>query len=137
LPLSGGTLTGKYRKNTPNGDARLETMDMMPIDKAAAEAALDRLEEIARKHNATIAQAAIAWLLAKAHVTSVILGAAKPAQLEDNLGAAAIALSAEEVAALDGATAAAAPYPAWFLQRYGDRILERALGAGSSEGGPQ
>jgi aryl-alcohol dehydrogenase-like predicted oxidoreductase len=116
-PLSGGTLTGKYRQQMP-GDSRLETMDMMPVDGAAAERALVQL-----------AQVAIAWLLAKSDVTSVILGAAKPPQLEDNLGAADIALSAEEVAALDSATAPAAPYPAWFLHRYGDKVLERALGA--------
>ena len=127
-PLSGGALTGKYRKGAPDGGARLQTMDMMPIDQAVADAALDRLDAIAGERNATVAQVALAWLLAKPHVTSVILGAAKPAQLEDNLGAAAIALTADEVAAFDAATAAAAPYPAWFLQRYGDRVLDRALG---------
>jgi aryl-alcohol dehydrogenase-like predicted oxidoreductase len=127
-PLSGGTLTGKYRQQMP-GDSRLETMDMMPVDGAAAERALVQLEQIASERSATVAQVAIAWLLAKSDVTSVILGAAKPPQLEDNLGAADIALSAEEVAALDSATAPAAPYPAWFLHRYGDKVLERALGA--------
>ena len=128
-PLSGGALTGKYRRPEPSGDARLDTMDMLPVDNAAAERALDALDRVAGERNVTVAQAAIAWLLAKDHVTSVILGAAKPAQLEDNLGAAAIALTAEEVAALDGATTPVTPYPAWFLQRYGDKILERALDA--------
>ena len=126
-PLSGGTLSGKYRRQASGCDARLETMDMMPVDKSVAERTLDLLDQIASERNATAAQVAIAWLLAKADVTSVILGAAKPPQLEDNLGATAVALTAEELAALDDATATALPYPTWFLQRYGDRILERAL----------
>ena len=128
-PLSGGMLSGKYRRDTSGADARLDTMDMMPIDRAVADAALNGLEAIAKQRGATLAQVALAWLLAKRHVTSVILGAAKLPQLEDNLGAASLVLSPEEVAALDDATAPITPYPAWFLQRYGDKILERVLGS--------
>jgi aryl-alcohol dehydrogenase-like predicted oxidoreductase len=127
-PLSGGYLSGKYR-GTPESDARLKTFDMLPLNKAAADAVIDRLAEFAQGRGTTIPQVAIAWLLAKAHVTSVILGAAKPPQLADNLRARETALSADEVAVLDRATAADAPYPTWFLQRFPDQVLERALGA--------
>jgi aryl-alcohol dehydrogenase (NADP+) len=68
-------------------------------------AAVDKLEEIGRTHDATIAQTAIAWVLANPAVSSAIIGANDLAQLEDTLQGAAIELSTDEKAALDATTA--------------------------------
>ena len=67
-------------------------------------AAVDKLEEVGRAHDATIAQTAIAWCLANPAVTSAIVGANSIAQLEDTAKGAAVALSAEDKAALDALT---------------------------------
>jgi len=129
-PLSGGFLSGKYRRDGSAGGGRLDAFDMLPLNKAAAFDVLERLEEIAKAWSVSVAQVAIAWLVAKADVSSVLLGAAKPEQLGDNLHAADLQLTAEQVVALDDATASPAPYPAWFLNRYGDAVLTKALGQG-------
>jgi diketogulonate reductase-like aldo/keto reductase len=76
---------------------------------------------------ASVAQAAIAWLLAKKAVSSVIVGASKLHQLEDNLAAADLRLSAEEVAALDEQTKPAAVYPNWFSELVVDGPVKEAL----------
>jgi aryl-alcohol dehydrogenase-like predicted oxidoreductase len=68
-------------------------------------AALDKLEEVAQTHEATLAQTAIAWVLANTAVTSAIIGANSTQQLTDTLRGAEIKLTAEEKEALDGVTA--------------------------------
>jgi aryl-alcohol dehydrogenase (NADP+) len=68
-------------------------------------AAVDRLEEVGRAHDATIAQTAIAWALANPAVASAIIGATSIPQLEDTARGADVKLSAEEKAALDAVTA--------------------------------
>jgi hypothetical protein len=103
---------------------------------------LDRLRGIAAGHEiggggagahgggggkASVAQAAIAWLLAKKAVSSVIVGASKLHQLEDNLAAADLRLSAEEVAALDEQTKPAAVYPNWFSELVVDGPVKEAF----------
>ena len=78
------------------------------------------------------AQVALAWLLAKPYVSSVLLGANKMAQLEDNLGATDLQLSHEELAALDELTAPPLTYPNWFAARVVDPPVRDALsGAGT------
>jgi aryl-alcohol dehydrogenase-like predicted oxidoreductase len=75
------------------------------------------MRALAQQRNATVAQVAIAWLLAKSSVTSVILGASKLNQLDDNLGATAVKLSDAEVTDLDKATTPPDVYPNWFNDR--------------------
>jgi diketogulonate reductase-like aldo/keto reductase len=70
---------------------------------------------------------AIAWLLAKPYVTSVILGATKLRQLADNLGSADVALTPEDVAELDAATALGPAYPNWFIDEMADGAVRDAL----------
>ena len=74
-----------------------------------------------------MAQLALAWLLAKPVVSTVIVGASKLSQLENNVAAADVSLSAEEVAQLDAATAPATPYPQWFIQNLVDAKHRDAL----------
>ena len=127
-PLAGGFLSGKYRRDTEAApDSRYAAFDMMPLDRELGYGLLERMQPIAEAHGATIPQVALAWLLARQAVSSIILGAAKPEQLENNLKAASVALTSEEVAALDEASATPKPYPGWFLDRYGDRKLTAAL----------
>ena len=88
-PLSGGFLSGKYRRDSPNPEgARRTGFQFPPIDEARGFDAVEGLERIAKEKGATIAQVALAWLLAQPGVTSIIIGANKMSQLEDNLKAA-------------------------------------------------
>jgi aryl-alcohol dehydrogenase-like predicted oxidoreductase len=120
-PLAGGFLSGKYtreslqdkNKEKEKGN-RLAGFDFIPFDKEAGFRVVDKMREIGRAHGATVAQIALAWLLAKPFVTSVILGATKMSQLEDNLQAMDVKLLESEIAALDQMTAPPVQYPAWF-----------------------
>ncbi|MFC3118750.1 aldo/keto reductase [Jhaorihella thermophila] len=109
-PLAGGFLSGKY---TRDGEAagRRVSFDFPPVDKKRGYDVLDTLREIAAAKGASVPQIALAWLLHKPGVTSVIVGARKEEQLIDNLGAAAISLSDEEMARLDAVSALAPEYP--------------------------
>jgi aryl-alcohol dehydrogenase-like predicted oxidoreductase len=84
------------------------------VDKDAGFGVVEKMREIAARHEAGVAQIAIAWLLAKPVVSSVIVGASKPHQLEDDLKAADLKLSEAEVAELDAITAPTPLYPNWF-----------------------
>ncbi|MBV9209311.1 MAG: aldo/keto reductase, partial [Acidobacteria bacterium] len=88
-----------------------------PIDEERGFDAVEVLGEIAKQHNASIAQVSLAWLLAQPGVTSIIIGANKMSQLEDNLKATEVKLSAEEVVRLNAATAPRALYPQWMIER--------------------
>ncbi|MGB1252598.1 MAG: aldo/keto reductase [Candidatus Promineifilaceae bacterium] len=104
-PLGGGFLTGKYRRDTQLPDsARAQRIKDQYMNEQGF-AAVDKLEEIGRNHDATIAQTAIAWLLANPVVSSAIIGANSISQLEDTVKGADIALSADEKSALDATTA--------------------------------
>jgi aryl-alcohol dehydrogenase-like predicted oxidoreductase len=117
-PLSGGFLSGKYRRDNPNPEgARRTNFQFPPIDEARGFDAVDALDEIAKKKGVTIAQVALAWLLAQPGVTSIIIGANKMSQLEDNLKAADLKLSAEEVEQLSRTTAPPPMYPQWMIER--------------------
>lgn len=104
-PLAAGFLTGKYRREGDLPDsARAEGVRRRYMNETGF-AAIDKLEEIGATHDATIAQTAIAWLLANPAVTSAIIGANSVAQLEDTLKGAEVALTADEKVALDAITA--------------------------------
>ncbi|MEO1988045.1 MAG: aldo/keto reductase [Martelella sp.] len=104
-PLAGGWLSGKYKRDQmPTGATRLgenPARGMEAYDKHNAKSVtwevLGALEDIAGAHSASMAQVALAWLAAQPAVTSVIVGARTEAQLADNLGAAELQLSADEI----------------------------------------
>ncbi|MBV8842208.1 MAG: aldo/keto reductase [Bryobacterales bacterium] len=117
-PLAGGFLSGKYSRENPQGDGgRLAAIDFIPRDQEKSYNAIERLRTIASARGESVAQIALAWLLAKPAVSSILLGANKVSQLEDNLGAADLSLSSEEIASLDELTAPALVYPNWFAAR--------------------
>jgi len=103
-PLEGGFLTGKYRRDTPLPDSRrAEGRQKYMTEKNFI--LLDKMDEIAASHQATLAQIALAWLLAKPIVTSPIIGATTLEQLDENLGALDVKLTNEEKKVLDELTA--------------------------------
>jgi aryl-alcohol dehydrogenase-like predicted oxidoreductase len=127
-PLAGGFLTGKYPRGGVSAEGtRHAGFDMMPIDLDRGYQVLDVLQAIAVEQGATPAQIAIAWLLTKGEVSSVLLGASRPEQLADTLMAASFRLSDEQINRLETASAPPAQYPGWFLDRFMDKRAERAL----------
>lgn len=103
-PLAGGFLTGKYRRDQPAPDSnRAKGLQHAATEKNFA--LLDKLDEIGKTHSATVAQVALAWVLADPVITSPIIGATSIEQLNNNLGALNVKLSAEERAELDKMTA--------------------------------
>ena len=120
-PLAGGFLSGKFTRTGGDESARRAKFDFPPVNKEKGFEVLDVLGPIAARHRASVAQIALAWLLAHDVVSSVIIGARKLAQLEDNLGAVDVALTAEEMKALDEASKLAAEYPAWMEVLGSDR----------------
>ncbi len=104
-PLAAGFLTGKYRRDTELPDTPRATGIRDKYLNERGFAVIDKLDEIAQEHEATIAQIAIAWLLANTAVSSAIIGANSITQLEDTARGAVITLKAEEKEALDELTA--------------------------------
>jgi aryl-alcohol dehydrogenase-like predicted oxidoreductase len=128
-PLASGFLSGKYTRETlADPGNRYAGFDILPFDKEHGFAVVEKARAIAQARGASVAQVAIAWLLAKPAVTSVLLGASKPHQLADNLGAAGLVLTVEEIAALDDATPLVPVYPDWFIERMADTALAEAIG---------
>jgi aryl-alcohol dehydrogenase-like predicted oxidoreductase len=119
-PLAGGLLSGKFGPGAPSPEnARRTTFDFPPVNTDRAWACVAAMREIGAKHEVSVARVALAWLLAKRHVTSVIIGAKSVEQLEDNLAATDLRLSEAEIATLDGVSALPSEYPGWMLERQG------------------
>jgi len=117
-PLAGGLLSGKFTRDgtSPEGTRRA-TFDFPPVNKDRAFAIVDVMREVATEGGITVPQVALAWLLSKPYVTSVIMGAKNLEQLDDNLGATGIALDTGALKRLDEVSALAPEYPAWMIER--------------------
>jgi aryl-alcohol dehydrogenase-like predicted oxidoreductase len=89
------------------------------VDKDRAWTCVAAMREVAAAHDVSVARVALAWLLAKPHVTSIIVGARDADQLADNIAATTLHLTAEELAELDRVSALPAEYPGWMLERQG------------------
>ena len=117
-PLAGGFLSGKFRRNAENPEgSRRSSFDFPLVDKEKAYDIIEILEPMAAGRNVSVAQLALSWLLHQPVVSSVILGAKKIEQLEDNLRSAEIKFSQEELERLDGVSKLAPEYPGW-IQDY-------------------
>ena len=117
-PLAGGLLSGKYSRADEQGDGgRRANFDFPPIDKARAYDIIDAMRPIAEAKGVSVAQIALAWLLHQPAVSTVIIGAKRLDQLADNLGAVEVALTADELAALDAVSKLPAEYPRWMIDR--------------------
>ncbi|NLH38624.1 MAG: aldo/keto reductase [Elusimicrobia bacterium] len=118
-PLAGGFLTGKYpRGGKGPSDARRskEQQNFIQFDEDRAYAILDEVKKIADARGVTPAQVSLNYLLRKKAVSSVLIGATKPEQLEDNLKTVNWKLSDDEMKALDAVSLLPRIYPAWMLE---------------------
>jgi aryl-alcohol dehydrogenase-like predicted oxidoreductase len=120
-PLAGGLLSGKYGrdKEAEKGSRRVD-FDFPPVNKVRGYDCIDAMRRIAEKRDVSVAQIALAWLLHQKAVTSVIVGAKKLEQLNDNIGATEVMLSSDELAALDKASALPPEYPGWMFDMQGN-----------------
>jgi aryl-alcohol dehydrogenase-like predicted oxidoreductase len=115
-PLAGGLMSGKYRRGVeaPEGSRQLTDWKEPPVrDQEATYDVVEVLVEVAEAHGVSAAQVALAWLLQRPGVASVIVGARTDDQLADNLAAANLELSAEDVAKLDEVSKPPLIYPHW------------------------
>jgi len=128
-PLAGGLLSGKFAPDGhgPEG-ARRVTLDFPIVDKARAFRCIDAMRPIAQRHEASVAQVALAWLLSRTQVSSVIVGAKTPEQLADNLASTNLKLSAEELGILDEVSALPPEYPGWMIKRQGEGRVPATAG---------
>lgn len=119
-PLAGGFLSGKYRRNGDHeAGGRRINFDFPPVNKDRAFDIIDVLEPMSKEKGASIAQLALAWLLQQPVVSTVIIGANKPEQLEDNLKSTAVVFTESELQKLDAVSKLPEEYPAWMLERQG------------------
>ena len=119
-PLAGGLLSGKFGpgSNGPEG-ARRVAFDFPPVDKDRAWKCIDAMREIGNARGVSVARVALAYVLAKPFVTTVIIGAKTMEQLDDNLEAAKFSLTVDEMKSLDEVSALPNEYPGWMLARQG------------------
>jgi aryl-alcohol dehydrogenase-like predicted oxidoreductase len=115
-PLAGGLLSGKFSRENqkPQGSRRSE-FDFPVVDKERTWRILDAIAPIAKAHGCSAARISLAWVLSKPFVTSVIIGAKRLGQLQDNVAAVDITLTEDEVRQLDEVSALPPEYPGWML----------------------
>ena len=121
-PLAGGLLSGKFDadKKGPQ-EARRSQFDFPPVDHARLPKVLAALRQVADAAGISVARTALAWMLTKPFVTSIIIGAKSREQLVDNIAATEAKLSAEQIKALDDASALPAEYPGWMVEFQSNR----------------
>ena len=136
-PLAGGLLSGKYQADgaatsgAAEAGSRRQSFDFPPVDRPRADAVIEAMRPIAKAKGVSVAQVALAWLLHQPQVTSVIIGAKRPDQLADNLAATGVALTADDLAALDAVSALPSEYPGWMLARQGEARGRQLAGSTS------
>ncbi len=115
-PLAGGLLSGKFDLESPGPEgARRTTFDFPPVDLNRAKAVLKVMRSVSSAMSISVARVALAWLLTRPYVTSVIIGAKTREQLADNLAATDVRFSPEHVAQLDAASVLPSEYPGWMV----------------------
>jgi aryl-alcohol dehydrogenase-like predicted oxidoreductase len=95
------------------------------VDRDRAWACVAAMRTVAEAHGASVAQVALAWILSKPFVSSIIIGAKTQAQLLDNIGATTLTLTAGELATLDEVSALPPEYPGWMLERQGQSRIAK------------
>ena len=118
-PLAGGLLSGKYTRHASPEEGRRVSFDFPPVNRERVYDIVDVMAEIAKTKNVSVAQVALAWLLHQPVVTTIIIGAKNPQQLDDNLMAIDLKLDPAELEKLDNVSRLAPEYPAWMLERQG------------------
>ena len=117
-PLAGGLLSGKFGPGAATEEgSRRTNFDFPPVDLERAWPCVAQMRTIAEARDVSVARIALAWLLAKPHVTSFLIGAKRVEQREDNRGAVDVLLTEEELARLDAVSALPPSYPGWMVDR--------------------
>jgi aryl-alcohol dehydrogenase-like predicted oxidoreductase len=116
-PLAGGFLSGKYSRENPapSGTRFAEAGQFVPFDKETGYRTLDALKEVAGRRSVSTSRVALAWVLGRPAISSVIIAARKPEHLEDNIKAVDLSLSDDDVRQLDSASDPGVPYPKWMV----------------------
>jgi aryl-alcohol dehydrogenase-like predicted oxidoreductase len=115
-PLAGGLLSGKFDPDKKGpADARRATFDFPPVDMDRLPRVLSALRQVSEATHISVARVALAWLLTRPFVTSVIIGAKTREQLADNLAAVDARIAPEHLALLDEASALPPEYPGWMV----------------------
>jgi aryl-alcohol dehydrogenase-like predicted oxidoreductase len=126
-PLAGGFLSGKYTRENQQADGRRGSgsFDFPPVNKDLAFNILDKLRPMAEAKGSTVAALALAWLLHQKVVSTVIIGAKKMEQLDDNLTAVEVKFTPDELQQLDEVSKLTPEYPGWMVEfTSGDRQVE-------------
>jgi aryl-alcohol dehydrogenase-like predicted oxidoreductase len=122
-PLAGGFLSGKFSRQGVDASGRQAQGDNPPIDREHGYDVIDVLRAVADRHDTGVPSVALAWVLARQGVTSVIAGARRPEQLIANIDAVDLALTATDLAELDAVSALPPPYPNWLQEAdFADRV---------------
>ncbi|QIE27771.1 1-deoxyxylulose-5-phosphate synthase YajO (plasmid) [Caballeronia sp. SBC1] len=125
-PLAGGLLSGKYKRDGSTTEpGRRTNFSFPPVDMDRAFDCIDAMTQMAEAKGVTVAQIALAWLLHQKVVTSVIIGAKRIGQLDDNIAATQVKLNDDELAALDEVSQLAQEYPGWMFARQGEYRLNQ------------
>ena len=126
-PLAAGLLSGKYTReqDTVAGDRRA-AFAFPPVDRDRAFDCIDAMKPIAERRGVSVAQIALAWLLHQKAVSSVIIGAKRLDQLEDNIAATDVELTEQELDALDEVSALPKEYPGWMFETLTSRAKQLA-----------
>ncbi len=130
-PLAGGLLSGKYGRDVePEQGSRRVTFDFPPVNMERAYDCIEVMRGMAEKRGVSVAQIALAWLLHQETVTSVIVGAKRVDQLDDNIAATEVSLSEDELHALDEVSTLPPEYPGWMFERQGAGRREQLEASG-------
>ena len=133
-PLAGGLLSGKYTRDRQGEQgSRRVSFDFPPVQKDRAYDCIEAMRPMADSRGVSVAQIALAWLLHQPHVTSVIVGAKRVDQLEDNIAATKVELSTADLDAIDKVSALPSEYPGWMLVRQGDLRRKQLAGERSAQ----
>ena len=140
-PLAGGFLSGKYARNSPppRGTRFAEAGAFVPIEPEQAYRVIDALQSVGRKHGASASRVALAWLLGRQAVSSVIIAARTIEHLDDNIAAVDLELTKGDISELDAASDPGVPYPRWMVLQHDtveDPRLKTLHPELFSEGGP-
>ncbi|RAS53232.1 aryl-alcohol dehydrogenase-like predicted oxidoreductase [Vibrio diazotrophicus] len=125
-PLAGGLLSGKFGPGASTEEgSRRNNFDFPPVELERAWECVEEMRAIAKSKGVSVSRIALAWLLSRAAVTSVIIGVKRMEQLEDNLGACEVTLSSDELERLDNVSALPPYYPGWMITQQNE--YRRAL----------
>ncbi|MBB6328209.1 aryl-alcohol dehydrogenase-like predicted oxidoreductase [Algoriphagus iocasae] len=116
-PLAGGFLTGKFTREEADEGSRRANFDFPPIDKEKAYDLVDVMGEIAKVHDASIAQVALAWVRQQPGITSTIIGAKTLDQLKANIESTNLNLTQGDLSKIDAISPLPKQYPGWMVER--------------------